>query len=116
MDDGPPRSVDSLGRLTVVEGRHRVRMTGPVEETREIDVRSGFFDRWFGSHPDARKRMGEAQQRLLEVRQLQAQNSPLVQPGLMLRNAACMVIPVATPSSTTITVRPAGSAAGRTSA
>ena len=48
VDDGPPQTVASLGRLTVGEGRHRVRVSGPVEETRDIDVRAGFFDRWFG--------------------------------------------------------------------
>lgn len=47
VDDGPPVAVASLGLLTVSEGRHRVHVGGPVEETHEIDVRAGFFDRWF---------------------------------------------------------------------
>jgi tetratricopeptide (TPR) repeat protein len=50
VDDGPPVTVADSGRVVVSEGTHRVRVSGPVEETHEIDIRSGFFDRWFG-HP-----------------------------------------------------------------
>jgi tetratricopeptide (TPR) repeat protein len=48
VDDGPPETVDHLGRLTLSEGRHTVRLSGPVDETREIDVGSGtgFIERW----------------------------------------------------------------------
>jgi tetratricopeptide (TPR) repeat protein len=46
VDDGPPRSIDTLGRLDVAEGRHRLRLSGAVDETRDVDVRDSFFRRW----------------------------------------------------------------------
>ena len=47
IDDEPPTSITGLGSLTVSEGRHRVQVSGPVEETLELEVIAGFFDRWF---------------------------------------------------------------------
>ncbi|QEH32769.1 hypothetical protein OJF2_12500 [Aquisphaera giovannonii] len=47
IDGGPPATVDGLGKLTTREGRHRVEITGPIRETVELDMTSGFLDRWF---------------------------------------------------------------------
>lgn len=47
VDDGPTESVSGLGRLTVPEGRHRVKLGGAVEGAQEVDLRAGYFDRWF---------------------------------------------------------------------
>ena len=45
-DDGPPVSVAGLGHLVVSEGRHRLWVSGPVDQALDVDVRAGFFDRW----------------------------------------------------------------------
>ena len=42
-----PTSVVGVGRLTMSEGRHAVQVSGPVEESLEVDLSAGFFDRWF---------------------------------------------------------------------
>jgi tetratricopeptide (TPR) repeat protein len=47
VDGGPPIAFSNSGKLSVAEGRHRITMTGAVEDTSEINVRAGFFDRWF---------------------------------------------------------------------
>lgn len=49
VDGGPPQAVSGLGRLTLSEGRHRLQVGGPVEETHDIALHSGFFERWSGS-------------------------------------------------------------------
>ncbi len=46
VDDFPPRAVNGLGLLSVSEGRHRLKVTGAVEETHEVELRTGYFDRW----------------------------------------------------------------------
>jgi tetratricopeptide (TPR) repeat protein len=46
VDDGSPQTVSDLGRLVVSEGHHRVKMSGPVADTQEIDVQAGYFQRW----------------------------------------------------------------------
>jgi hypothetical protein len=46
-------TVKTFGNLTefmLPEGRHHARITGPVQQEVDFDVRSGYFDRW-GSHP-----------------------------------------------------------------
>jgi tetratricopeptide (TPR) repeat protein len=46
VDDQPPVTVATWGQVGVEEGRHRLQLSGPVEETREVDVRADFLDRW----------------------------------------------------------------------
>ncbi|MGC8642875.1 MAG: hypothetical protein ACP5XB_23705 [Isosphaeraceae bacterium] len=47
VDDGPPTSLDGQGQLTVTEGRHRVQFSGPVQDSVDLDMKTGYFDRWF---------------------------------------------------------------------
>ena len=47
IDGGEPVNVDRQGVLTVGEGTHEVQISGPAESKEAIDVRSGYFDRWF---------------------------------------------------------------------
>lgn len=47
VDDGDPITVDGLGKIPLAEGTHRVQVSGPFEESHEVVVESGFFDRWF---------------------------------------------------------------------
>lgn len=47
VDGGPPVTIaGGLGRLTVAEGHHRLEVGGAATETREVDLRSGLFERW----------------------------------------------------------------------
>jgi tetratricopeptide (TPR) repeat protein len=46
VDDGPAVTVETTGEIPVSEGRHRVALSGPVEESRDIELTSGFFERW----------------------------------------------------------------------
>ncbi len=46
IDSGPPQSVGNLGQLAISEGRHQVRLSGAVSKTHEVELNSGFFDRW----------------------------------------------------------------------
>ena len=47
VDDLPAVSVGGMGRLTVSEGPHVVKVSGPVQETQNIALSSGYFERWF---------------------------------------------------------------------
>ena len=47
VDDMPAVSVAGMGRLTVAEGPHVVKVSGPVQETQNIALSSGYFERWF---------------------------------------------------------------------
>ena len=47
VDDQPPLTIGNSGWLVVNEGRHRIQLSGAVDETHEVDLQSGFFDRWF---------------------------------------------------------------------
>ena len=47
VDDEAPQTIATSGQVVVNEGRHRVKLTGAVDETHEVDVQSAFFDRWF---------------------------------------------------------------------
>jgi tetratricopeptide (TPR) repeat protein len=49
VDDGPAVAVDGLGKLTVAEGAHTIRVTGPVDETHQVEIAAGYLDRWFKS-------------------------------------------------------------------
>ena len=46
VDEADPVVCDALGRLTVSEGRHQLKVTGPIQETHDVDIRTGYFDRW----------------------------------------------------------------------
>lgn len=46
VDDGPPQMVLGMGRLVVAEGPHRLSVDGPVPETHDVALRSGYFERW----------------------------------------------------------------------
>jgi len=60
VDGGPPQTVSGLGQLTLSEGRHRLHVSGPVEETHDVDLHAGFFDRWFSKPLWALNPGGEA--------------------------------------------------------
>jgi tetratricopeptide (TPR) repeat protein len=47
VDGQPSTTVNGLGQLTVSEGPHVVKVSGPVNETRQIALDSSYFDRWF---------------------------------------------------------------------
>ncbi len=47
LDEGPPQTVADQGELIVAEGRHHVRLTGPVDETHDLAIEAGYLDRWF---------------------------------------------------------------------
>ncbi len=47
IDDGPPRTVVGSEQIVVAEGKHRVRLTGPVDETHDLAIEAGYLDRWF---------------------------------------------------------------------
>ena len=47
VDDGPPTEVVGQGLLTVAEGTHRIRVAGAVDDSYDVELQSGFFDRWF---------------------------------------------------------------------
>ncbi len=46
VDEAHPLTLNDLGRLVVIEGHHRVKLTGPVDETHEVDVQTRYVDRW----------------------------------------------------------------------
>ena len=47
IDDDPPRSISGLGRVVTGEGHHRIKLTGAVQETHEVDLHTRYIDRWF---------------------------------------------------------------------
>ncbi len=47
VDDATAQAVGGQGSVVVGEGTHRIRLTGPVDETLDVDLRAGFFDRWY---------------------------------------------------------------------
>jgi tetratricopeptide (TPR) repeat protein len=47
VDDQPPQTVADSGQVVVEEGRHRIQVTGAVDETHDVALRAGYFDRWF---------------------------------------------------------------------
>jgi tetratricopeptide (TPR) repeat protein len=46
IDDRTPESIADFGSLITSEGHHRVKMSGPVTETQEVDLETGYFERW----------------------------------------------------------------------
>ncbi len=49
VDDQPAVPVNGLGSLTVPEGAHVIKVSGPVNETQTIALDSGYFERWTNS-------------------------------------------------------------------
>jgi tetratricopeptide (TPR) repeat protein len=47
VDGRPAITCSGTGKLSVAEGRHRITMTGAVEDATEVELSAGFFDRWF---------------------------------------------------------------------
>jgi tetratricopeptide (TPR) repeat protein len=47
VDDQSPRTVADSGEIAVSEGRHRIQLTGAVDETHDVAVEAGYLDRWF---------------------------------------------------------------------
>jgi hypothetical protein len=46
VDSEPPIEFTGFGALSVAEGRHRIKMTGAVEATSDVEVRTGYLERW----------------------------------------------------------------------
>jgi tetratricopeptide (TPR) repeat protein len=46
IDDQPPVTVNGLAHLATAEAVHHVRLTGAINEARDVVMRTGFFDRW----------------------------------------------------------------------
>ena len=46
IDDESPRTISGLGRFVVSEGHHRIKFSGAIEETHDIDLQTGYLDRW----------------------------------------------------------------------
>jgi tetratricopeptide (TPR) repeat protein len=47
VDDQAPVSIQGLGTITVAEGPHTIKVSGPVTETHEVSLDSDYFARWF---------------------------------------------------------------------
>jgi tetratricopeptide (TPR) repeat protein len=74
VDDGPAVTIQGLGTLPVAEGAHTVRVHGPVEETHDVNLATGYFDRWFRSPAWVLNPGGEAV--LREAKHIYAANPP----------------------------------------
>jgi hypothetical protein len=74
VDGGPAVAVASLGKLEVAEGPHTVSVRGPVEETHQVNLEAGYFDRWFKTPGWVLNPGGEAV--LGEVEHVYAANPP----------------------------------------
>lgn len=46
VDNQPAVPISGLGSVTVAEGPHTIRVSGPVNETHNIALKSGYFERW----------------------------------------------------------------------
>jgi tetratricopeptide (TPR) repeat protein len=46
VDDLAPVTVSGRGEITVPEGSHIVKVTGPVNEAYKVGINSGYLDRW----------------------------------------------------------------------
>lgn len=49
FDDEPAQQVAGVVKVTLAEGQHHVRIAGPVEQELDIQISSGYFDRWWKS-------------------------------------------------------------------
>lgn len=65
VDDEPLVTIERRGAITLAEGPHTIKVTGPVTETHNIELESGYFARWFSSPAWVLNPGGEAV--LLEV-------------------------------------------------
>jgi len=72
---------DRLGMQRMVRaGFNPQGMVTLLENLAKDSSKSNVLDKWFGSHPESKKRVGAARNYVLEVKSLQAQNNPLVRP------------------------------------
>ena len=46
VDSRPPVQISGMGQVIVEEGPHVVKVSGPLNETHNIPVASGYFERW----------------------------------------------------------------------
>jgi tetratricopeptide (TPR) repeat protein len=46
VDQEKPVVIGESGNLVVAEGKHHIRVSGSVEETRDVEIGSGYFERW----------------------------------------------------------------------
>lgn len=49
IDGQPAVPVEGLQTLQLSEGKHKLHVTGPLEEDHDVEVHSGYFDRWMKS-------------------------------------------------------------------
>lgn len=47
VDNEPAATVSGLGKIAVAEGPHTIHVSGPVDETHNVELSTGYFDRWF---------------------------------------------------------------------
>ena len=46
VDNEPPQAFPSTGKLTIAEGKHHLKLTGAVKEDLDVDLNSGYVERW----------------------------------------------------------------------
>ena len=85
VDGGPPVTVGDEGKVVVAEGRHHLQIAGAVEETLDVELRSGFFERWTHSPFWCLNPGGEAV--LEQVRVIYAANPQPAESSLLLGRA-----------------------------
>ncbi|SIO67937.1 Flp pilus assembly protein TadD, contains TPR repeats [Singulisphaera sp. GP187] len=47
LDGGAARTLSNRGTIPIAEGKHRLRITGPVDQTVDVDLEASYWDRWF---------------------------------------------------------------------
>jgi tetratricopeptide (TPR) repeat protein len=47
IDDEPAQKISGLGKVIVAEGPHTIKISGPVQETHNVQIATAYFDRWF---------------------------------------------------------------------
>jgi tetratricopeptide (TPR) repeat protein len=82
VDDQPPQTVTDTTGILVSEGKHRIQLSGPVEQTYDVDLAAGYFDRWFSKPAWVLVPGGEAA--LVEQTLYYAQNPPPAQNRLIV--------------------------------
>ncbi len=82
VDDEPAVAIQGHGQLTLGEGPHTIKVSGPVEETHNIEMESGYFARWFSNPAWVLNPGSEAV--LMESHIVYAQNPPPSQQHLIV--------------------------------
>lgn len=80
LDDGAPITVASQEKLTVAEGTHHVKITGPVTEEFDIELCSDYWGRW-SKDPIWILNVGGATPLIDEIHRYAAQAGPGALPG-----------------------------------